>query len=310
MRRHIALGVLLGLVASPVLAQTLPYYVTDGDSNIAYIIQNGVLQDTFPTGEVDIPYPPAVVNEVRIADRVNAAAAEYDFAGNFTGATFSGGPDFDEMLDGGTNGVDANYACQFGNAKGMGKGLLNNMVETDRNFENGVSIFTVDFDMTGCTYDTATNTLWVIDDSQPGVKGGGGGSSIIRQFSLTGSELASFDPGVSGRLCCLAYDFGNDSLWFLQNSLPGKTSGEMTGSGRGPAKGNGGDRTLFEYSKAGVRLDAFIVPGFDPSNPWGGEMPIPAKVIVPALSPWGITVLLMLFGVAVIVVMRRRARAH
>jgi hypothetical protein len=115
----------------------------------------------------------------------------------------------------------------------------------------------------GITYDTTTNTFWTSDYNIFG----GGQDGYVRQWSLTGQELFSFqvidNNGVgSERNTALAYDFTDDTFWLnahVENTL---------GLGIGE---------LWQFDRNGNFLQKIHAQELDPAAPanilyWGGEI--------------------------------------
>ena len=83
----ILLCVLL-FVSANAVAQSVPYYITDGDSSQMYIVQNGVLQNTVTT--FSGAYAPSIITTVRLKHVADGEAREYTLAGAPTGNSWSG----------------------------------------------------------------------------------------------------------------------------------------------------------------------------------------------------------------------------
>ena len=234
----IAAAALLTLVGTAG-GQSLPYYIADGDAHVVYIVQNGTLQGSFPTPQVVTGYLLAVRSTVVLGDLADLGAAEYTLAGVPTGNTYPGGGLGDvELLDGTTDGVAYNY--------GVSCDWPGQVTRADLFWRGQAVLFDLPFNGSSLTYDPVDGTLWVsLYDG------------TVRHYTLAGAELFQFSPAIAGQgegtLAGLAYDSSSDTLWM---------------------KVNGGS-TIYQYSKAGVQLAAVTIPGFDPSNDWGGEMPMP-----------------------------------
>ena len=180
-------------------AQSQPYYITDGDSGIAYMIRNGSVQFSFDTSAVGRGYPLAVTSTVVIGDIFDDGAVEYDLSGAPTGSTWTGGNNFSQLLDGTTDGVQYNYGA-------VCCGMSDSVTQASLTWESQTSLFDLPSGASGIAYDTTDGTLWVtLFDG------------TVRHYTLGGNELSQFTPGV-GSLCCLAYDEPADTLWFSINS--------------------------------------------------------------------------------------------
>src|SRR5690606_11203916 len=133
-------------------------------------------------------------DRIVIGGRDNTGAAEYDLTGNPTGNTYAGGGGFGQLLDGTTNGVDANYAIEC-------CGSTNSVVVADLNWEGQTVLFDLPDEVnqssggSGIAYDSATQSLWVANFS-----------GTVFNLSLSGDVLSSFTVDQPGGKCCLAYD--------------------------------------------------------------------------------------------------------
>ena len=276
MKRGLLIGaaVMAGAVATQAHAQTSPIYIADGDSSIAYVIQNGTVQTTFPT--FSLAYPIAVGSTVRLGHLLDGTGAEYTLAGAPTGTTYAGSNNFGQMLDGATDGVQYNYAVECCDA-------TNSVVRTDLNWEGSTELFpltSAGSGGTGIAYDTSDDTLFVSTFNND-----------IQHYSLAGVLLGSYPSPASG-LCCLAYDEAAGSLWALDR--------------------NSDD--LIEFDKTtGAVIQTIDVPGFSPNNPFGGEIaitgappPPPPPAVVPTLTEWAMMLLGGLLGLSALWAVNRR----
>ena len=93
-------GLTLALAAPASASNIRPYYLTDGDSSVAYEITNGVVTNTFTTFRLG--YPLAVRGTIWLGHRDDAGASEFSLAGVATGNVSAGGNAFSQLLDGAT----------------------------------------------------------------------------------------------------------------------------------------------------------------------------------------------------------------
>lgn len=221
---------------------------TDGDSRTAWIVDTEAGTATsFDTSAVDIGYPIAVTDRIVIGGRDNTGAAEYDLTGNPTGNTYAGGGGFGELLDGTTNGVDANYAIEC-------CGSTNSVVVADLNWEGQAVLFDLPDEVnqssggSGIAYDSATQSLWVANFS-----------GTVFNLSLSGDVLSSFTVDQPGGKCCLAYDEATDSLWVGVNS----------------------QNIIHNYAKTGALIASVTIAGWSPANMYGAEMTVTGSVTPP-----------------------------
>lgn len=239
--RVVCVLILIGLdQTAAVDAQSQPYYVTDGDADITYMIQNGALQFSFNTSAVGLGYPLAVTSTVVIGDRDDNGAVEYDLSGTATGSTWPGGNNFTQLLDGTTDGVQNNYGIEC-------CGSPNSVTVADLTWENQTKLFSLPADGTGIAYDSSDGTLWVtLFDG------------TVRHYTLGGGELSQFTPGV-GSMCCLAYDELAGTLWFgingsgtiYQYSKAGTQLGSISVAGYSPDNQWGGEMQICLIFKDG-----------------------------------------------------------
>lgn len=252
----------------------LDLYVFNGDSDTGFIVDTDAQTFTsFDTTDADIGYAVAVTDRVILGDRDDRVAAEYDLNGNFTGNTFPGGGNFSQLLDGTTNGIDANYGIECCDT-------TISVTVADLNWQNQSVLFDIPFNGSGITYDPSTDTLWVSTFD----------NGDIRNFSLTGTELSSF-PATdisAGDACCMAYDTETDTLWIGENNT----------------------NVLYNYSKTGTLIESITIPGWDPGNIYGAEAvmvgALPESVAVPTINIFGMLLMALLVLVVGLTVKRNQ----
>jgi hypothetical protein len=179
-------------------AQSLPYYIANGDGNIVYIVQNGVLQGSFPTSGVSMGYALAVRSTVVVGGRDDTGAVEYTLAGVPTGNSYPGGSNFSQLLDGTTDGVAYNYGVEC-------CGSPNSVTRADLFWQGQAVLFDLPDAASGIAYDLADATLWVALYDE-----------TVRHYTLAGTELSQFSPAF-GQAVGLAYDSSSDTLWMKSN---------------------------------------------------------------------------------------------
>jgi hypothetical protein len=226
----------LALLQAGAKAQSTPYYITDGDNQVMYTVQNGVLINTTPT--FSIAYPIAVRDTIWLGDRDNRSGAEYTLNGTPTGNTSVGNGQFSQILDGTTDGT-SNYGSTFSSDV---------VLKANGDWSNSSLLFALPTDSSGITYDPTDNTLYVaLYDN------------TIHHYSLSGTDLGSFANPNGGFLAGLAYEASTDSLWAYENGLHFGTTGN-----------------LFQFTKTGSLLNSLFVSGLaNAINPLGGEMAVP-----------------------------------
>lgn len=186
------------LLPALTLAQTTPYYLTDGDASTMYVIQGGVLQATVPT--FNLAYPPAIRNTVWLDHRDDAFAVEYNLAGVPTGNTSVGNNAYSQLLDGTSDGQSFNYGVEC-------CGSTDSVIRANADWSGSTTLFNLPTAATGVAYDTSSGTLFVSFFS--------GG---IAEYSLAGSVLNSFAVPDVGILVGLAYEELTDTLWGFDRS--------------------------------------------------------------------------------------------
>jgi DNA-binding beta-propeller fold protein YncE len=259
----VAAAVVIGcaIAAGPAVAQTTPYYITDGDATTMYVIQNGALQAThtiLPMGDAI-----AIRNTMWIASWQDDASAEYTLAGAATGATHTLPATYTQLLDGTTDGVQYNYASQW-------NGSAPNVIRADPEWQNQQVLFSLTSGtmITGITYDPTTSHLFLAVETD----------NTVREFDLSGNQLNSFSvSAVSGRPCCLAYEAATNTLWLSAN----------------------GSSNIYQFSKAGSLQRTLTIanfPSVGAENTWGGEMQVGSAQAIPAAG----AAALALFGLLVV----------
>jgi hypothetical protein len=246
------------LLSLPTFAVTIYLTETDLSGTVYKVNTDTATFQTFDVSPQESPGAIAVLgNRIVMSDYDTNDSWAYDLNFNPTGESWSGAGSFSQALDGTTDGVHNNSVWWS----------TGGVVQYDLNFQGGSLLFDPGFPVIGITYDSATGTLWLVNDS----------NHDIYNYSLAGTPLGSFSTGLSGRLCCLAYDPETNTLWLSENS----------------------GTTFYQFSKLGALLDSVTIPGFTPSNTWGAEIggagAAPAgAVAVPSGSFWSLLALAML----------------
>jgi len=237
-------------------------YITDGDSATLQAIDTTSGSISFSATTHTIGYPIAVRGTIWIGERDNDdQAVEYNIAdGSPTGNTAAlAGPSFGNFVDGAVNG-SVNYTLVAFTSSST-------VYQTNADWTNPSSLFSVSgSDIVGITFDSVAGTLWISD------------SSTIYQYSLAGALLGSFAH--SGGRGSLAWDSGDDTLWYVPNEE---------------------DDPLLQYSKGGALLQSLSTPT-RASNVWGAEFAAAGGGEVPEPG----TVALMGAGLAGLLLLKRR----
>jgi hypothetical protein len=220
------------------MAQSSPYWLTDGYYGKMYKVQNGAVQQVITMSIDDIDYGIAVADTIRTVNHYAnyGTGHEYLLNGTPTGNTYvlAGGPT--EITDGTTDGVNYNYGISW---------RTGNVWRFDRNWQNAQSLFSAGYDYGGIAYDTATGTLWLKNRE----------TGVVGNFTTTGTLLSSFNtPEFTG--FSLAYERSTSSLWM---------TGYSTLDTSNP-------QTILNYSKSGVQLGSLTIAGMIGTDVLGGEM--------------------------------------
>lgn len=194
----------------------------------------------------DLAYPLAVRGTIWLGHRDDASAAEFSLAGVATGATSVGGTNFSQLLDGAT-APTRNYGVEC-------CGSPNSVTVANADWTNQQVLFNLPANRNGqgILFDPTDSTLYVssFDDT------------AIIQFDLDGNILNRFD--LDQGLVGLAYEDATDTFWGFNTTTD----------------------NLVQFNRAGVILADVDIPNFNPSNPYGGEMPLgdlpPPAVPAPA----------------------------
>lgn len=217
-------------VAAPVSMS--PYYNTDGDASQMFIVSPEAVASTVST--FSLAYPLAVRDSVMLGHLYGSETREFTLSGLPIGSPSPDSGPFGQLLDGTTDGAQANYAVEC-------CGVPNSVVRADRRWKNPVALFDIPGEGRGIAYDTRQNHLFVSFLNGP----------LVREYDLAGNLLNTFSvSGIPFEIVGLAYEQSTDTLW-----------------GKNRAGG-----TLYQFDKTGGLLRSVPVAGLTPSNDFGGEM--------------------------------------
>lgn len=233
MRRamRVLLGCMFVLAAVPSYAVTIYLTETDLDGTVYKINTDTATYQTFDVSPQERPGGIAVLGDrIVMSNYDDNDTWAYDLNFNPTGESWPGSGTWDQTLDGTTDGV-FNYGAVWSDT---------GVVRFDLDFQNGTLLFDPGFEVIGITYDSATNSLWLVNDE----------NHNVHNYSMGGVEIDFFDTGLAGRECCLAYDPATDTLWLSENE----------------------GTSFYNFTKDGTLLDTVTLSGFEPQNTWGAEI--------------------------------------
>lgn len=197
---------------SPLTAQSTAFYLTDGDAQNAFIVQNGALVSQFSIASAaGYPlYPLHVTSSgVLIGNRSGSTSIGYNFNGTTNGVvnTLTQGAVRDQLLDGGTDGRNTFTVRCCSGQDGIYRG--------DMNFDNQTRIVASTDFFSGVTY--GAGSIWALT----------GGT--IRQYNLSGNIVGSFGL-LNGDQSGLAFEESTNSLWYWDRSSSSVVNYSLAGS--------------------------------------------------------------------------------
>jgi hypothetical protein len=227
------LAAALGLAFSTSAFADPILYLFSGDNSLGFKVDtNTSTYTSFAT--FSLGYPVAIVdNTILLHNRDDSASGgvAYDLNGNPTGVTWAGGgASVSQLLDGTSNGIN-NFAVQC-------CATSNSVWEASLTWQNFTPLFSLPTGESGITYDSASNSLYVVDFS-----------GNLSQYSMTGTLLNSYTVA-SGIDAGLSYDPVTDTLWGVIN----------------------GADSVIQESTTGSVLQTLTVSGLGQYNIYGGEI--------------------------------------
>lgn len=263
---RVLLGCVFALATLPSYAVTIYLTETDLDGTVYIVDTETATYETFDVSPQERPGGIAVLGDrIVMSNYDDNDTWAYDLDFNPTGETWLGSGTWDQTLDGATNGV-FNYGAVWDTT---------GVVRFDLNFQDGQLLFDPGFSVIGITYDSATDSLWLVDDD----------SHNVYNYTMAGVEIDFFDTGLSGRECCLAYDPDTDTLWMSENA----------------------GTSFYNFGKDGTLLDTVTLSNFTPENTWGAEIGAVSSPAtpVPVNAYWALLALVALLLVVSAPLLRR-----
>lgn len=231
-------------------AQQSPLYMVSYDTNQVVVIQNGILINSWTNGGAFLESALAIGDTIRMVGRnPGQNGAEYALDGTPLGGGPYFNPEYDDLYDGTTNGVN-NYAVAHNDFD-----VDFAVVVGDANWDDLQVAFVPSERSSGIAYDAGTDTLWLANNI--------GGFTGLQQYGLDGTLLNTIfvDP-VGGAGYGIAWDPIDDTLW-------------MTG-------GFGSGIDAYQLDKNGNILQSLDVEGI--SGNWiSAEIAIPAPGVLPLI---------------------------
>ena len=254
------------MVSVPSYAVTIYMTETDFDGTVYKIDTDAGTYETFDVSPQERPGGIAVLgNRIVMSNYDDNDTWAYDLDFNPTGESWTGDGTWNQTLDGTTDGT-FNYGAVWSTT---------GVVRFDLNFQNGEVLFDPGFEVIGITYDSASDTLWLVNDD----------NHNIHTYTLAGVEIDSFDTGLDGRECCLAYDPVTDTLWLSEN------------------EGN----SFYQFAKDGTLLDTVTPNGLVTDNNWGAEIGVASSHrSVPVNANWALLAMVAIMLVVAVPSVRRR----
>ena len=220
---------------------------TDGDSNIAYIVNTANSNTSSfsllsSAGGEDARYPISIFNnQIITSARGGQGSTIFNLTGSLLNSySYPSNTNYDQLLDGTTDG-HKNYAIRCCSGADV-------VISADLNWSNTQILFSIPFGGSGITYDPKTNTLWLADFS----------GNIINT-NMAGIELSRFNVGTEIR--GLSFNIKTGTLWFLDRN------------------------TLYQYSKTGTLISSTEIAGIPSGNNiYGGEFEFYNFIVGPSTA--------------------------
>lgn len=181
-------------------AQQSPYYVTDGDSERLFIIQDGELVTQATT--FSPAYPLYVdTNRLLILRRQGDEVREFNLDGTPTGNDTALPGNFDQLLDATTDGTN----IYLGRCCGGNEVLI-----ADLDFSNIQTLFPVPGGVFGLAYDPVREELLIASSD----------ADTLQRYTVDGTLVGTIpSPSGSGDLDrSLAYESASDTFWTAAGS--------------------------------------------------------------------------------------------
>jgi hypothetical protein len=204
MTSRFAFVVAAGGLCAGANAQISPLYLGDWTSGQSWVVQGGVVINTFNrSGASDGPGL-AVSDSVKyIGQEGGQTGRQYALDGTPLGGTYTN-PGFEDLYDGTTDGVGRNWAIAHNDFDPPEFAV----VVGDQDWGGLAVAFAPNRRSSGITYDPVNDSLWVTNT--------GGFGDRVQQYSTNGAFISEFNIAIPGAYA-IAYDAADDSLWVIES---------------------------------------------------------------------------------------------
>ncbi len=195
---------LIALAAGSGMAQISPLYLGDWTSGQTWVVQGGVVINSFQrSGPSDGPGL-AVTDTVKfIGQEGGQTGRQYALDGTQLGGTYFN-PEFEDLYDGTTDGAGRNWAIahnDFDNPQFT-------VVVGDQDWGGLKPAFQPNRRSSGITYDPVNDSLWVTNTQ--------GFADRVQQYKTDGTFVSEFNISIPGGYA-IAYDAADDTLWVVES---------------------------------------------------------------------------------------------
>jgi hypothetical protein len=185
-------------------AQVSPLYLGDWTSGQTWVVQGGVVIDSFNrAGPSDGPGMAIGTTIKFIGQEGGQTGREYALDGTLLGGTYTN-PSFEDLYDGTTDGGGRNWAIAHNDFDDP----QFTVVVGDQDWGGLAPAFTPTRRSSGITYDPVNDSLWVTNTE--------GFGTFVQQYKTDGTFVSEFPIAIPGAYA-IAYDSADDSLWVIES---------------------------------------------------------------------------------------------